>query len=68
MPAADIIRAVTTNAAQMLGWESRVGALEPGKLADIIAVPGNPLADISELERVGFVMKGGQVIRNGFNR
>jgi imidazolonepropionase-like amidohydrolase len=68
MPAAEIIRAVTTNAAQMLGWESRVGALEPGKLADIIAVPGNPVADISELERVGFVMKGGQVIRNDFNR
>jgi len=43
MPAAEIIRSVTTNAAQNAGLAVRVGALEPGKLADIIAVPGNPL-------------------------
>ncbi|HVH83770.1 MAG TPA: amidohydrolase family protein [Steroidobacteraceae bacterium] len=64
MPPLDILRAVTTNAAEMLGWQDRVGAVEPGKLADLIAVAGDPLADISELERVRFVMKGGQVIRN----
>jgi imidazolonepropionase-like amidohydrolase len=46
------------------GWQDRVGAVEPGKLADLIAVAGDPLADISELERVRFVMKGGEVIRN----
>ena len=60
----DILRAVTTNAAEMLGWQDRVGAVEPGKLADLIAVAGDPLTDISELERVRFVMKGGEVIRN----
>ena len=64
MPPLDILRAVTTNAAEMLGWQDRVGAVEPGKLADLVAVAGDPLADISELERVRFVMKGGQVIRN----
>jgi len=64
MPPLDILRAVTTNAAEMLGWQDRVGAVEPGKLADLIAVAADPLADISELERVRFVMKGGEVIRN----
>ncbi|HET7064791.1 MAG TPA: amidohydrolase family protein [Rudaea sp.] len=64
MPPLDIIRAVTTNAAEMLGWQDRVGALEPGKFADLVAVSGDPLADITELERVRFVMKDGQVIRN----
>jgi imidazolonepropionase-like amidohydrolase len=60
----DIIRGVTTNAAEMLGWQDRVGAVEPGKLADLIAVAGDPVSDITELERVRFVMKDGRVIRN----
>jgi imidazolonepropionase-like amidohydrolase len=60
----DIIRAVTTNAAEMLGWEDRVGAVEAGRFADLVAVAGDPVADITELERVRFVMKGGQVVRN----
>jgi imidazolonepropionase-like amidohydrolase len=64
MPSLDVIRAVTTNAAEMLGWQDRVGAIEPGKFADLVAVPGDPVADIHELERVHFVMKGGEVIRN----
>ena len=64
MPPLDVIRAITTNAAEMLGWQDRVGAIERGKFADIVAVSGDPVADISELERVGFVMKGGQVVRN----
>ena len=64
MPALDIIRAVTVNAAEMLGWQDRVGALEPGNFADLVAVAGDPIADITELERVRFVMKNGQVIRN----
>ncbi|MDP9010948.1 MAG: amidohydrolase family protein [Pseudomonadota bacterium] len=64
MPPLEILRAVTTNAAQMLGWQDRIGAVEPGKFADLVAVAGNPLADISELERVRFVMKEGQLIRN----
>ncbi len=65
MPPREIIRAVTTNAAEMLGWQDRIGAVEPGKLADLVAVGGDPLTDVTELERVAFVMKGGQVIRNG---
>ena len=60
----DIIRAVTTNAAEMLGWSDRIGAVEPGKFADLVAVAGDPIADVTELERVRFVMKGGEVVRN----
>ena len=63
----DIIRAVTTNAAEMLGWQDRVGSIEPGKYADLIAVAGDPIANISELERVRFVMKNGQVIKNALS-
>jgi imidazolonepropionase-like amidohydrolase len=66
MPPLDIIRAVTTNAAEMLGWQDRVGAVEPGKFADLVAVAGDPIANITELERVRFVMKDGQVVRNDF--
>ena len=58
------IRATTTTAAEVLGWEDRVGALEAGKFADIIAVQGDPIADISVLQHVSFVMKGGSVVRN----
>jgi imidazolonepropionase-like amidohydrolase len=64
MPTLDIIRSVTVNAAEMLGWQDRVGSIEPGKFADIIAVSGDPTRDIRELERVRFVMKGGQVVKN----
>jgi imidazolonepropionase-like amidohydrolase len=64
MPSLDIIRAVTINAAQMLGWEDRVGGAEPGMFADLVAVAGDPVADITELERVRFVMKDGEVVRN----
>jgi imidazolonepropionase-like amidohydrolase len=64
MPPLVVLRAVTTNAAEMLGWQDRVGAVEPGKFADLIAVAGDPISDISELERVRFVMKDGQVVRN----
>ncbi|HLN98808.1 MAG TPA: amidohydrolase family protein [Pyrinomonadaceae bacterium] len=64
MPVLDVIRAVTVNAAEMLGWQDRIGAIEPGKFADVVAVSGDPLADVTELERVRFVMKDGQVVRN----
>jgi len=60
----DVIRAITTNAAEMLGWQDRIGAIEPGKFADLVAVSGDAIADITELERVRFVMKGGQLIKN----
>lgn len=61
----EAIRTATLNAAQLLGWQDRVGALDAGKFADLIAVSGDPLKDISELERVQFVMKGGVVVRDG---
>jgi imidazolonepropionase-like amidohydrolase len=66
MPPLDIIRAVTTSAAEMIGWTDRVGSVEPGRFADLVAVAGDPLSDITELERVRFVMKGGVVVRNDF--
>ena len=68
IPTADIIRAATLNAADLLGWQEQVGAIEPGKFADLIAVAGDPLADITELERVQFVMKDGEVIKNALAR
>ncbi len=59
-----VLRAATIVNAQMMGWDSKIGSIEPGKFADFVAVCGDPLADITELERVKFVMKGGQVMRN----
>ncbi len=55
------LRSATVVAAELLGWSDRLGTLEPGKLADIVAVPGNPLDDVSHLEHVRFVMKNGVV-------
>jgi imidazolonepropionase-like amidohydrolase len=59
-----IIHAATRDAAELLGMKDKIGTLEPGKLADIIAVPGDPLKDVKALEHAQFVMKGGAVIRN----
>ena len=60
----DVLRAATLNSADLLGLGDRIGAIEAGKLADIIAVDGDPLKDVKDLQHVRFVMKGGQVIRN----
>jgi imidazolonepropionase-like amidohydrolase len=60
------IRAATSVAADNIGWGDRVGSIEKGKYADIVAVSGNPANDVTELERVKFVMKGGEVFRNDF--
>ncbi len=60
----DAILAATSKAADLIGWADRVGTLEPGKYADIIAVRDDPLADVRALERVDFVMQGGQVVKN----
>jgi imidazolonepropionase-like amidohydrolase len=57
------IQAATVNAADLLGWSDKVGSLAPGHYADLVAVRGDPLQDVSELERVQFVMKGGVVVR-----
>ena len=63
MKPADVLRADLLNGARLLGWAGEIGQLTPGFLADIIAVPGDPLQDISVTARVGFVMKDGVVIR-----
>ncbi len=57
------ITAATSSAAELLGWSDRVGRVAPGLYADLIAVAGDPLADVTELERVTFVMKGGAVVK-----
>ena len=64
MPPMDAIRSATSVAAHYMGWEDRVGALVPGRFGDLIAVPGNPLEDITLLEKVPVVVKGGLVFRN----
>jgi imidazolonepropionase-like amidohydrolase len=54
--------------AELLGWSDKVGSIETGKWADIIAVDGDPLQDITTLQHVKFVMKGGQVFKNEAGR
>jgi len=61
----DALKSATANDAELLGLVQKVGTLEKGKLADIVAVPGDPTADITATERVSFVMKEGKIIRNG---
>ena len=63
MPPLEVLRAATVNAAGLLGWGDRIGSLEAGKLADIIAVDGDPLKDVKDLQKVKFVMKGGEVVK-----
>jgi imidazolonepropionase-like amidohydrolase len=60
----DSIQAATINAADLLGWADKVGVLEKGHYADIIAVSGDPLQDVRVLEDMKFVMKGGTVLKN----
>jgi imidazolonepropionase-like amidohydrolase len=62
------IQAATINAADLLGWSDKIGAVESGKWADIIAVDGDPLQDVTTLEHVKFVMKGGEVIKNEYGK
>jgi imidazolonepropionase-like amidohydrolase len=64
MTPAQAIRAATIDAAQLMGWQDRIGSIEAGKFADIVAVDGDPISDITELERVKFVMKGGHIFKN----
>jgi imidazolonepropionase-like amidohydrolase len=68
MKPADALRAATASAADLLGLAKTIGTLAPGKAADVIAVPGDPLADIKAMEKVSFVMKGGEVVRNDAGR
>jgi imidazolonepropionase-like amidohydrolase len=62
------IQSATLNGADLLGWSGKVGTLEPGAWADIIAVDGDPVKDVTTLERVKFVMKGGEVVRNDYGK
>jgi imidazolonepropionase-like amidohydrolase len=64
MPAADVLRASLLNGARLLGKQDAIGRLKPGFYADVIAVGGDPLQDISALEHVSFVMKNGVVYRD----
>ena len=59
----EVLRSATVNAAELLGWSDRIGSLEAGKLADIIAVDGDPLKDVKELQKVKWVMKGGVEVK-----
>ena len=63
MTPAQAVKSATSVAAELLDMQATVGTIEVGKLADIVAVPGDPLADITVLEKVDFVMKGGAVVR-----
>jgi imidazolonepropionase-like amidohydrolase len=58
-----VLQADLLNGSKLLEWDGQIGSLEPGYLADVIAVSGNPLEDISTLEHVAFVMKGGAVVK-----
>ena len=62
-PMSALVSATRINS-EIIHWQDRVGTVETGKLADLVAVPGNPLNDITATERVGFVMKGGVVYRS----
>ena len=62
------IQAATVNAADLLGWPGKVGSLERGGWADIVAVDGDPLKDVTTLEHVKFVMKGGEVVKNEYGK
>jgi imidazolonepropionase-like amidohydrolase len=64
MSPAKVLQSGTMINAEALGWQDQIGSIEKGKYADLIAVSGDPLADITELQRVKFVMKGGKVIKN----
>jgi len=60
---AQAIRSATLDAAELMGWQDRVGEIAPGRFADLIAVEGDPLKDVAVLEDVQFVMKGGDVVK-----
>jgi len=62
------IQTATINDADLLGWSDKVGAIEPGKWADMIAVDGDPLQDVTTLQHVKFVMKGGDVVKNEYGK
>jgi imidazolonepropionase-like amidohydrolase len=64
MTAVQSLKAGTSSAAELLGLQDKIGVLKPGMAADIVAVPGNPIADIKLVQSVMFVMKDGSVFKN----
>ena len=62
------LQAGTVNAAELMGWSDRIGSIRKGKLADIVAVKGNPLSDVRLLQHVQFVMKDGAVYKDEISR
>ena len=64
MSSARVLQSVTMVNAEALGWQDQIGSVESGKFADLVAVSGDPLADITEMQHVKFVMKGGKIIRD----
>lgn len=60
----EAIRAATVSASDLLGWQDKIGSIEAGKYADLLAVERDPLTDITVLPQVKFVMKGGDVVKN----
>jgi len=64
MPVLEAIKSATVNAADLLGQSDLIGSIEAGKAADIIAVPGDPVADVKLMTKVNFVMKDGKVYKN----
>ena len=63
MPPADALFAATRNAADLIGASDKIGSIQPGRYADIVAVDGDPMKDVNEFEKVQFVMKGGVVYK-----
>ena len=64
MTPARVMQSGTLINAEAMGWQDQIGSVEKGKYADLVAVSGDPIADITELQRVKFVMKGGKIIKN----
>ena len=64
MTSMEAIQSGTSRAAEVLGWSDKLGTVEPGKWADLVAVSGDPIKDIGELQRVKFVMKSGIVFKD----
>jgi imidazolonepropionase-like amidohydrolase len=63
LPPAEVLRIATVGNARILGMEDRIGTIAPGKIADLVAVSGDPLADMSALRRVRLVMQSGTIVR-----